>query len=266
MGPAALEVAAEDRRDGAAARGRRGRARDRRSCSSAEYRDGAGRARAVSRTGDAAARGGRIGGDRSRGPPSAVIDFTLTDENRLVQQTPRERSPRPRSCPHIREWDERGEVHREVFAKMAEQGFLGAPIPERVRRRRDGLHQLRAAVRGARAGRHRVPGRPERPRRAQLPDAPPVGDRGAAAALARAPGEGREAGDVRADRARRRHGRREPRDDRPARRRLVRRSTARRSGSASPTSPTTSSSSPRSTGEASTRASPRSCSSAGCPA
>ncbi len=33
--------------------------------------------------------------------------------------------------PHIRQWDERGEVHREVFAQMGEQGFLGAPIPER---------------------------------------------------------------------------------------------------------------------------------------
>ena len=32
--------------------------------------------------------------------------------------------------PHIREWDEKGEVHREIFAKMAELGFLGAPIPE----------------------------------------------------------------------------------------------------------------------------------------
>ena len=33
--------------------------------------------------------------------------------------------------PHIREWDENGEVHREVFARMGELGFLGAPIPER---------------------------------------------------------------------------------------------------------------------------------------
>ncbi|MEP7378574.1 MAG: acyl-CoA dehydrogenase family protein, partial [Chloroflexota bacterium] len=32
--------------------------------------------------------------------------------------------------PHIREWDARHEVHREVFTRMAELGFLGAPIPE----------------------------------------------------------------------------------------------------------------------------------------
>ena len=67
--PAAVHVAAEDRRDVGAARGRRGRARDRRSCSSAEYREGAGRSGPVCRgSGDAAAGGGRIGGDRSRGP------------------------------------------------------------------------------------------------------------------------------------------------------------------------------------------------------
>ena len=32
--------------------------------------------------------------------------------------------------PHIREWDSRHEVHPEVFARMGELGFLGAPIPE----------------------------------------------------------------------------------------------------------------------------------------
>ena len=31
--------------------------------------------------------------------------------------------------PHIREWDAKHEVHREVFERMAELGFLGAPIP-----------------------------------------------------------------------------------------------------------------------------------------
>jgi len=59
-----------------------------------------------------------------------MIDFTLTDENRLVQQTARA-LVEAEILPHIREWDERGEVHREVFGRMAELGFLGAPIPER---------------------------------------------------------------------------------------------------------------------------------------
>jgi glutaryl-CoA dehydrogenase (non-decarboxylating) len=59
-----------------------------------------------------------------------MIDFTLTDENRLVQQSARSFAE-AEILPNIRDWDARGEVHREVFAKMGELGFLGAPIPER---------------------------------------------------------------------------------------------------------------------------------------
>jgi glutaryl-CoA dehydrogenase (non-decarboxylating) len=59
-----------------------------------------------------------------------VIDFTLTDENRLVQQSARAFTE-AEILPNIRDWDARGEVHREVFARMGELGFLGAPIPER---------------------------------------------------------------------------------------------------------------------------------------
>ncbi len=58
-----------------------------------------------------------------------MVDFTLTDENRLVQQSVRAFAE-AEILPYIREWDEKGEVHREVFAKMGELGFLGAPIPE----------------------------------------------------------------------------------------------------------------------------------------
>src|SRR5919107_3065294 len=58
-----------------------------------------------------------------------MVDFQLTGENRLVQQAARAFAE-AEILPHIREWDERGEVHREVFERMAEQGFLGAPIPE----------------------------------------------------------------------------------------------------------------------------------------
>jgi glutaryl-CoA dehydrogenase (non-decarboxylating) len=59
-----------------------------------------------------------------------VVDFALTEENRLVRDAARAFTE-AEILPHIREWDEKGEVHREVFAKMAELGFLGAPIPER---------------------------------------------------------------------------------------------------------------------------------------
>ncbi|MEW6226015.1 MAG: acyl-CoA dehydrogenase family protein [Chloroflexota bacterium] len=58
------------------------------------------------------------------------MDFTLTDENRLVRDAARAFAE-AEILPHIREWDEQGEVHREVFAKMGELGFLGAPVPER---------------------------------------------------------------------------------------------------------------------------------------
>jgi len=56
------------------------------------------------------------------------IDLSLTDENRLVQSTVRDFT-QAEIEPHIREWDERHEVHPEVFARMGELGFLGAPIP-----------------------------------------------------------------------------------------------------------------------------------------
>src|SRR6187431_3443092 len=59
-----------------------------------------------------------------------MVDFTLTDENRLVQQSARAFAE-AKILPYIREWDEKGEVHREVFARMGALGFLGAPIPER---------------------------------------------------------------------------------------------------------------------------------------
>jgi alkylation response protein AidB-like acyl-CoA dehydrogenase len=57
------------------------------------------------------------------------IDFRPTDENRLVQETVRDFAEREIN-PYIREWDEKGEVHREIFARMAELGLLGAPIWE----------------------------------------------------------------------------------------------------------------------------------------
>ena len=58
-----------------------------------------------------------------------MVDFSLTDENRLVQQSARAFAE-TEILPYIREWDEKGEVHRELFEKMGQLGFLGAPIPE----------------------------------------------------------------------------------------------------------------------------------------
>src|SRR6185295_1930728 len=55
------------------------------------------------------------------------IDLSLTPENQLVQRTVRDFA-QGEIAPHIREWDEKQEVHREVFERMAALGFLGAPI------------------------------------------------------------------------------------------------------------------------------------------
>ena len=58
-----------------------------------------------------------------------MVDFALSEENRLVQQSARAFAE-AEILPHIREWDEKGEVHREIFGRMAELGFLGAPLPQ----------------------------------------------------------------------------------------------------------------------------------------
>src|SRR5882672_11752806 len=58
-----------------------------------------------------------------------MVDFALTDENRLVAATARAFAE-AEILPYIRGWDEDGGFPRELFAKMAERGFLGAPIPE----------------------------------------------------------------------------------------------------------------------------------------
>src|SRR5450759_3320965 len=66
---------------------------------------------------------------RTHPPPArsaTVIDFSLTDENRLVRESVRQFIA-VEILPNIRAWDERGEAHPEVFAKMGELGYLGAP-------------------------------------------------------------------------------------------------------------------------------------------
>ena len=58
-----------------------------------------------------------------------MIDFSLTDENRLVRQSARA-FVEAEILPDIRAWDIEGKAHPEVFRKMAGLGFLGGPIPE----------------------------------------------------------------------------------------------------------------------------------------
>jgi glutaryl-CoA dehydrogenase (non-decarboxylating) len=58
------------------------------------------------------------------------IDLSLTPENLLVQESVRDFVERE-VTPHIRAWDKQGEMPRQVLDRMAESGYLGAPIWER---------------------------------------------------------------------------------------------------------------------------------------
>ncbi len=58
------------------------------------------------------------------------MDFQLTEEQKLVRETARDFVDRE-LVPHVREWEEKGEIPRAFYAKMAELGFLGAPMPEK---------------------------------------------------------------------------------------------------------------------------------------
>src|SRR2546425_10460802 len=58
------------------------------------------------------------------------MDFQLTEEQRLVQETARDFVDRE-LIPHVREWEAKGEVPKAFYHKMADLGFLGAPVPEK---------------------------------------------------------------------------------------------------------------------------------------
>src|SRR2546426_8387136 len=58
------------------------------------------------------------------------MDFRLTEEQRLVQETARDFVDRE-LIPHVREWEAKGEVPKAFYRKMADLGFLGAPVPEK---------------------------------------------------------------------------------------------------------------------------------------
>lgn len=58
------------------------------------------------------------------------MDFRLTDEQRLIQTTARDFVDRE-LIPHVRGWEEKGEVPKSFYARMADLGFLGAPVPEK---------------------------------------------------------------------------------------------------------------------------------------
>ena len=173
-----------------------------------------------------------------------MVDFT---PDRREQARPRRARAFAEAeiLPHIREWDEKGEVHREVFARMAELGFLGAPIPEAYGG--SGMDYVSFAILCEELERADTAFRVVQSVHVGLNSLTLLqwGDRGTAPALARPAGARREARDVRPDRAGRRA--RMPASLATTARRdgdSYRAQRRRRSGSAWPTSRTTSSSSP----------------------
>src|SRR2546428_6416405 len=58
------------------------------------------------------------------------MDFRLTEEQRLVQETARDFVDKE-IVPHVRDGEAKGEILKSCYAKMAGLGFLGAPVPEK---------------------------------------------------------------------------------------------------------------------------------------
>jgi len=58
-----------------------------------------------------------------------VVDFPLSEENRLVAQSVR-RFADAECAPRVSGWDAACEAHVEVFRRMGELGHLAAPVPE----------------------------------------------------------------------------------------------------------------------------------------
>src|SRR5919205_1167993 len=57
------------------------------------------------------------------------MDVTLNGEQEMVRKTAREFADRE-IAPFARDWDRAEEMDRGIVAKLAEVGFLGAPLPE----------------------------------------------------------------------------------------------------------------------------------------
>src|SRR5256885_17244776 len=58
------------------------------------------------------------------------MDFRLTEEQKLIQETAR-KFVDGELVPHVRLWEEKGEIPRSFYATMGELGVLGAPVPEK---------------------------------------------------------------------------------------------------------------------------------------
>ena len=173
-----------------------------------------------------------------------MIDFDLTDEQRLLEQSVREWAARE-VAPRIRELDREHQLRsRAILGGMAQLGLLGISVPQEyggagwttsasglASEELEYVDTSLRVIMSVHAGLNCL----------SLLD---VGHRGSEAAVSRAAGAGHEDRRLRPDRARRRQRRARASRRRRSRRATATCSTARRCGSRSPTSPTTSWSSP----------------------
>ena len=129
-----------------------------------------------------------------------MFDLELTEEQRLLEQSVREWAGRE-VAPRIRELDREHRFDPAILTQMADLGLLGMCVPRGVRRRRHGLPELRAGVRGDRVRRHVAARDPVGAPRPELADRVDLGHGGPETALPGAAGRGTEDRQLRAYRA-----------------------------------------------------------------
>ncbi len=130
-----------------------------------------------------------------------MINFELTEEQRLLEQSVREWGAREVAPKHSRSRS-RTPVRQVADHRRHEDARSARHLrAAAVRRRRDGLPGARHRQRGARIRRHLVARDHVGARRPQLPVAAHLGHRSAEAEISRAAGAGREARDLWPDRA-----------------------------------------------------------------
>ena len=119
-----------------------------------------------------------------------MIDFTLSDEHRLLEQSIREWGARE-VAPFIHDNDRQHHFDRDrILGGMAKLGLLGISVPQEYGGAGMDYICPRHRQRGARVPRHVAARHHVGARRAELPDAAVVGHRRSEAALSRAAGAG----------------------------------------------------------------------------
>lgn len=66
---------------------------------------------------------------QGRGRRRVAVEFTLSDEQTLIQKMTRDFVAEHITPEIVRKWEEAGDHPHDIYVKMAEQGLLGAPFP-----------------------------------------------------------------------------------------------------------------------------------------